>query len=1022
MAKIDEQISYNWLFFLLAGAFGAVTFWAVYDETATRREYKNYQEAFFKVETDLAEKSWKDKKAALEKNPEYVKLVAEKKQIETALAGPKKKELEDAKSKLQELHFVAYDKRQNYTFTKSNLDEEYYYFTKAKHEEPGSKEYAAHEKKLHAFEEQLKKDDEIATKAEKTEAEQQKLVDAFTDRLNTIDKTLEKMEADSKDAERKYLAAKDKQGGIFGPATEVVQQNIEDINKVDRCESCHTGANRGGFETVTPKYFRSHPYRRTLFAIHPVEKFGCTTCHDGQGRATTKFYAHAPSENPHDFEKHFWEEPLLKGPFTEANCRKCHTDEYDLRAQLRCETQSECPSPLKCDVPSQPLNPSDTSIANFLPETLNPPAPSGSAGGPAVEQPKYCVNPDNQIAEMVNLAPSLSKGRKIIEEVACYGCHPIEGYEKKPKAAPDLRHARTKLNPGWMVEWIKNPKAVHKNTRMPNFFPEQIKPEDYPKTAIPVRADKSQNPAEPWKWTIEQQTGALASFLLAQSTPFEVQKLPAAGDAKHGKELFLSLGCRGCHNVTYDEKDPAFIDHKNRASHFDHGPMLGDTGSKTNPDWIYTWLKDPKAYAPGTRMPNLRLTDDEARDLATFIGGNKANREFPTPASAVLNPDDKELTKSGEKLMNYYGCYGCHFINGYEQTPGIGAELSEFGLKEVSRLDYGDYIVNHRQQTWEAWLENKLKHPRAYRYERVDTRMPQFDLSPDEVTNVMVVLKGMRGKELAAEVRGHKLSPTEQQRERGRELVRWFNCYGCHIVDGYVGDIRQAQEYQGDKQTFAPPNITGEGAKTQPPWLFGFLKNVIKLRPWLNVRMPTFGFDDEQATSIVGMFSAFDHAAYPYRDFAHEVTNTGPKAAVGAAMFENLKCKSCHVVGEVKLTPEEAQKAAPNLLMAKNRLRPEWIVKWLSNPDWVQPGTRMPSFWAGGTNLLQALLGTPDGKKTFGGMTGVGEVSDSALHQMEVVRNHVYTLEGSATPASAAKPAKAGKKKAALPPKHASLP
>jgi hypothetical protein len=39
--KVDEQISYNWLFFLLAGAFGAVTFWAVYDETATRREYKN---------------------------------------------------------------------------------------------------------------------------------------------------------------------------------------------------------------------------------------------------------------------------------------------------------------------------------------------------------------------------------------------------------------------------------------------------------------------------------------------------------------------------------------------------------------------------------------------------------------------------------------------------------------------------------------------------------------------------------------------------------------------------------------------------------------------------------------------------------------------------------------------------------------------------------------------------------------------------------------------------------------------
>jgi mono/diheme cytochrome c family protein len=314
----------------------------------------------------------------------------------------------------------------------------------------------------------------------------------------------------------------------------------------------------------------------------------------------------------------------------------------------------------------------------------------------------------------------------------------------------------------------------------------------------------------------------------------------------------------------------------------------------------------------------------------------------------------------------------------------------------------------------------------VYRYERVDTRMPQFDFQPDEVTNVMVVLKGMRGKELAAEVRGHKLSPVEQQRERGRELVRWFNCYGCHIVDGYVGDIRQAQEYSGDKQTFAPPNITGEGAKTQPPWLFGFLKNVIRLRPWLSVRMPTFGFDDEQATSIVAMFSAFDHAAYPYRDFQHEVVNAGPKAQIGAAMFENLKCKSCHVVGDVKLSPEDAQRAAPNLLMAKSRLRPEWIVKWLSNPDWVQPGTRMPSFWAGGTNLLQALLGTPDGKKTFGGMPGIEQVSDSALHQMEVVRNHVFTLEGGgAAPTSAAKAPKPGKKKADAPPKpqkHAALP
>ena len=80
--KIDEQISYNWLFFLLAGAFGAVTFWAVYDETATRREYKAYQETFFDIEVTEAEKAYQAAQAELEKNNEYKKLIAEKKQLD----------------------------------------------------------------------------------------------------------------------------------------------------------------------------------------------------------------------------------------------------------------------------------------------------------------------------------------------------------------------------------------------------------------------------------------------------------------------------------------------------------------------------------------------------------------------------------------------------------------------------------------------------------------------------------------------------------------------------------------------------------------------------------------------------------------------------------------------------------------------------------------------------------------------------------------------------------------------------
>ncbi len=1066
--KIDEQISYNWLFFLLAGAFGAVTFWAVYDETATRREYKNYQEAFFNVESELNARNLKlrclelgappdsdpEKKAVADacnkvkgmkdvtpedqkatqaatlmgQKSEYGKLVAKKQQLEAELAGPKKAAFEDAKAKLQEAQFTAFDKGQNYTFTKSNLDETYYYYTKAKHESPGGmcdkeEECKKRKKQLDEFTVKLAGDEKIMNDSAKARDEVSKVAKGFTQPIAELTKQIDKLETDVGDAQRKYVAAVDKQSGMFGPQTEIIQENLETINRVDRCESCHVGSSRSGFELVQPAYFRSHPFRRTLFSLHPPDKFGCTTCHDGQGRATTKFYAHAPVDNPHDAEKHFWEEPLLKGSFMESNCRKCHMDEVDLRSHLKCEVDAECEIPgnpkltasLKCDFPSTPLNAADTSI---------PPFTQAADDAHKADEAKYCVNKENNVAELVELSPHLARGRKIIEEVGCYGCHPIEGYEKQAarKPAPDLRHAAAKLGSGWMTEWIKNPKAFHPHTRMPNFFPEEKEraagtlEKNYPHNAIPVREEKAKDPnLDPWKWTVAQQTAALASFLMAQSTPFEVKKIPVAGDAARGKQLVLNLGCRGCHNITEDEKDPSFIDHKNRASHYDHGPNLSNVGSKVNADWIYTWLKDPKSYAPGTRMPNLRLADQEAADIATYLAGQKDKKEFP--ANPLVNAQDPTLVASGKKLLNYYGCYGCHFITGFESTAGIGVELTEFGVKDVARLDFGDYVVDHKEQTWSRWLQAKLEHPRVYRYERVDTRMPQFDLSKDEIEDVMVVLKGMRGKNIDGHVLGQVLNPMEKEREQGRELVRWFNCYGCHTIDGHIGDIRQAKEYTKDENaaTLAPPKILGEGAKTQPNWLFAFLKNIKPLRPWLNVRMPTFGFEDEQATHLVAMFSALDHAIFPYRYYDVQVD---PKSkAIGEAMFKSMTCTSCHVVGDVKLSEDQRSKAAPNLLMAKDRLRPEWIVKWLSDPQKLLPDTKMPSFFT--PNYLQMMMTTPDGKKLFGTLNGIEEVAAAPIRQMEILRNFVFNLQGGATQAGTKSSGGKPGKKAEAPTPHA---
>ena len=66
-----------------------------------------------------------------------------------------------------------------------------------------------------------------------------------------------------------------------------------------------------------------------------------------------------------------------------------------------------------------------------------------------------------------------------------------------------------------------------------------------------------------------------------------------------------------------------------------------------------------------------------------------------------------------------------------------------------------------------------------------------------------------------------------------------------------------------------------------------------------------------------------------------------------AAYPESRDCFSCHQRGAEKPQgPPEGW--APDLAMAHERLNPEWIVKWIRDPQKVMPGTKMPSFYPGG--------------------------------------------------------------------------
>src|SRR5207302_8307111 len=60
-----------------------------------------------------------------------------------------------------------------------------------------------------------------------------------------------------------------------------------------------------------------------------------------------------------------------------------------------------------------------------------------------------------------------------------------------------------------------------------------------------------------------------------------------------------------------------------------------------------------------------------------------------------------------------------------------------------------------------------------------------------------------------------------------------------------------------------PPPLLREGEKTQPGWLFQFLRNPTVIRPITILRMPRFNMSDEEAMDLVNYFAAVDRINNP---------------------------------------------------------------------------------------------------------------------------------------------------------------
>ena len=88
------------------------------------------------------------------------------------------------------------------------------------------------------------------------------------------------------------------------------------------------------------------------------------------------------------------------------------------------------------------------------------------------------------------------------------------------------------------------------------------------------------------------------------------------GDPGRGRDAIQSYGCGSCHTIPGIDGANALV-----------GPSLEKVGSRTyiggvllnTPENLFRWIKDPPAVDPKTAMPNLGVTDDAVRDIASYL-------------------------------------------------------------------------------------------------------------------------------------------------------------------------------------------------------------------------------------------------------------------------------------------------------------------------------------------------------------------------------------------------------------------
>src|SRR6266478_6060006 len=901
----------------------ASLFWALWDEAFGQRPWKAYQRewkdrysTFLKTARSASAQSEKD----VEGNSDYQKL---KQDYERAnqQAAPRTKEINDQlrtlSAKILAVQNVFTDRRAYVnaltydieTTTSASSKQSKLKDLEKYEQQTAVVEYPDGSKATYTYPQLEETYNDLKTERGKLSAELGELIKPVSDQKAKLDAYVSEHMVNVTPAQIRGLQDKTE---ALDPA--ILQINVAEANIVDRCESCHMGtrepvkltaasmAPKGKQPDDYARAFTSHP-EPGLLKTHDPDKFGCSPCHQGNGRATTGV------EKAHGNYEH-WLWPLFPKPNVEAGCQTCHAADMVLVSGDVGWTLSEgkdlfrqrgcvgCHRFEGYDKEPEDLN----SVAQQIKQLEQEKKDNFKQASELMKQADKAETND-EANRMNDRAVALKVTNSKLElRIVLLDRSTKSLLQDMKKVGPNLKDVRLKLNPNWIPVWLKKPSDFRATTKMPNFR------------------------------LSDDQINAISAYLwqsaLTDSLP---QHKP--GSAAHGKELFETRGCLACHSIGEGDQLQGGTFAAN----------LTRVGEKDNYDYLVRWVHNARErtrpYCPYekkdigpddykkkglpyvfdldlskcpndghelqvqnmTVMPSLRLSPQDAEDIASYLVTLK--KQEPSSYAEASFMDDPKLKDEGKKWIRHFGCAGCHEISGLEDEGRIGTELTVEGSKPIERLDFalltemaqrgghepitdpGDLSrlpEGPAKQPWydhKGFFEHKLAEPNVWdkgkeKPETEKLRMPNLHLTKEQIRALTTFLLGSQENPLPA---SYQYRPMDYRRDiqEGWWVVKKYNCMGCHqLIPGQKTSLMSMARYQGaDGQEQLPPKLLTEGARVNPEWLLRFLKNPSLtdkddnrngVRSYLQVRMPTFSFSENELGKLVRFFQALSRQPFPY--------------------------------------------------------------------------------------------------------------------------------------------------------------